>query len=68
MSVKAKLLCPQCGILVRIMEYTASDDAVLACGHTRTRALLPTNGVSTETMGTRQGIKLFPVQWDEVRG
>jgi hypothetical protein len=61
-SIRAKMLCPECKELKRIAEYTNERrTAILACGHQRTTALLPASGVSIESLNTAAGLRLFPV-------
>lgn len=61
--LRIRFLCPECSELRQVVR--ASDDGpnvILACGHRRTAALLPSRGISLEHLDTAVGRRLFPYE------
>jgi hypothetical protein len=69
MSVaKCRMLCAECGGLRRL-KAVEGDSALLACGHSRPRKLLPlTQGrISVENVRTAVGNRMFPYDFAATR-
>jgi hypothetical protein len=64
--MRRAMLCPECNELVAVKKIDQSN-AHLACGHARTKGLLPAKGISIEHLDTPDGLRLFPPDLSGVR-
>jgi hypothetical protein len=65
---RCRLLCAECGELRRL-KAIEGDSALLACGHTRPKKLLPLaqGHVSVENVKTAVGDRMFPYDFAATR-